>query len=170
MNNNQLQEANHYLTEFASLMRSTLQQNDNEFTPLSIEIKTLETYIKLEQLRFKFSYRIDVASNINTNETDVPSLLLQPLIENAIKHGVSALQEQGMIEIDISTQQKNVLLQIKDNGKGFTSNQSTSGYGLKLTLERIALLNKMYIQQQIQFSIDSNSRGTTVHLILENWL
>lgn len=171
INKNELSNANLYLTEFSSLLRESLKNNDKEFIPLSTELKTLETYIKLEQLRFHFNYTFQVDPNINTNAVEVPALLLQPLIENAIKHGVSSLDKNGFISINLQQEHKNLLIEIIDNGKGFDTSNRTKGFGLKLTNERIQLLNQSYKEQPIQLLINSDtSTGTIVHLIFETWL
>jgi LytS/YehU family sensor histidine kinase len=171
INKNDLSNANLYLTEFSSLLRESLKNNDKEFIPLKIELKVLEAYIKLEQLRFHFDYVIQVDSNLNTNNVDVPVLLLQPLIENAIKHGVSSLDTLGFIRINFVVKHKNLLIEIIDNGNGFDNSNKANGYGLKLTKERIELLNQSYKDQPIQMLINSEGlKGTIVHLLFNNWL
>jgi LytS/YehU family sensor histidine kinase len=171
INKNELSNANLYLTEFSSLLRESLKNNDKEFIPLNTELKTMETYIRLEQLRFHFNYSIQLDPSININAVEVPVLLLQPLIENAIKHGVSALDRNGCIDINLRQEHKNLSIEISDNGKGFDTSAITKGYGLKLTNERIQLLNQTYKDQPIQLAINSKLlNGTIVHLLFENWL
>jgi LytS/YehU family sensor histidine kinase len=93
------------------------------------------------------------------------------LIENAIKHGVSALDRNGCIKINLQQENKNLLIEISDNGKGFDTSVITKGYGLKLTNERIQLLNQTYKDQPIHLAINSKLlNGTIVHLLFENWL
>jgi hypothetical protein len=99
INKNDIPAANHYLTEFSSLLRESLRNNDKELVPLDAELRILETYLKLEQLRFHFQYEIIVDEAIDKNAVEIPALLLQPLIENAIKHGVAGLQEKGRVTI-----------------------------------------------------------------------
>lgn len=171
INKNELSNANLYLTEFSSLLRESLKNNDKEFIPLNTELKTMETYIRLEQLRFHFNYNIQLDPNINVNAVEVPVLLIQPLIENAIKHGVSALDKNCFININVQQEHKNLLIEIRDNGKGFDTSASTKGYGLKLTNERIQLLNQTYKGQPVHLDINSKlHNGTIVHLLFENWL
>jgi len=171
INKKELSNANLYLTEFSSLLRESLKNNDKEFIPLITEVKTLETYIRLEQLRFHFKYSFQIDPNINTNTVDIPALLLQPLIENSIKHGISSLDKNGFISISLQQKDKNLFIEISDNGKGFEIGNKTNGFGLKLTNERIQLLNQSYKEQPIQMSIKSDAEnGTIVHLIFENWI
>jgi two-component system, LytTR family, sensor kinase len=170
INKNDVTLANYYLTEFSNLLRESLLRNEKEFVPLSIELKTLETYIKLEQLRFPFAYSISVDEQLNTHDIEIPYLLLQPLVENAIKHGVSNLYEKGRIYLNIYAKGKDLGIDLSDNGKGFDTNDKTNGYGLKLTKERIELLNASNLYQPVHFEITSNDRGTEVHLLFKNWL
>ena len=170
MNQNKIEEANYYFAEFSSLLRDSMRNNEKEMLPLSIELQTAETYIKLEQLRFAFQYHISVAENINTSAVEVPALLLQPLIENAIKHGISSLHKEGIITLSIIAKEKDILITIQDNGKGFLPQEQTSGYGLLLTKERLKLINQNNNTQNIAMKIDSNTHGTTVLLTFKNWL
>jgi two-component system, LytTR family, sensor kinase len=171
VNANKLTSANYYLTAFSTLLRESLLSNDKEFVPLSTELKTLETYIKLENLRFPFQFSIDIDEKLDTNALEIPYLLLQPLVENAIKHGVSNLYEKGVLKLRFFTEHKNLCVDITDNGKGFNPQNTSQGYGLKLTKERIRLLNQSNPDQAVTLSIKSNeTNGTRAHIIFENWL
>lgn len=171
MNKNDLANANYYLTEFSTLLRESLANNEKEYVPLSIELKTLETYIKLEQLRFPFTYQIDVAKELDTHAIEIPYLLLQPLVENAIKHGVSSLYEKGKLTIHVYGKTNSLIVEIKDNGKGFNTNAETKGYGLKLTKERVRLLSESNKEQPVKFVMEShNEKGTIVYLLFKNWI
>ncbi len=171
MNKNDLTSANYYLTEFSTLLRESLLRNDKESVPLSIELKTLETYIKLERLRFPFAYSIDVDKLLDAHAIEIPYLLLQPLVENAIKHGVSNLYEKGVLTIRIYPKSNDLIVEIKDNGKGFDTNAETKGFGLKLTKERVRLLSESNRQQAVKLLLESDiEKGTTAYLVFKNWL
>lgn len=171
VNNNKTTSVNYYLTAFSTLLRESLKNNDKEFVPLSMELKNLETYIKLENLRFPFQFKLDIGSDLNTDAIEMPYLLLQPLVENAIKHGISNLYEKGRLTVKVYANDKDLKICIQNNGKGFNPQKETKGYGLKLTKERIRLLNNSNPQQPVTLSFDSNKdEGTTVHLTFENWL
>jgi len=171
INKSEVTQANMYLTEFSSLLRESLKNNDKEFVPLNTEIKTLVAYLKLEQLRFRFNYSFTIDTHLNADAIEIPSLLLQPLVENAIKHGVATLYESGLININIYKNNKDLVIDITDNGKGFDSTILSGGFGLKLTRERIQLLNLSFKEQPATLTIESNStKGTIVHLTFENWL
>jgi two-component system, LytTR family, sensor kinase len=158
------------LTAFSTLLRESLQNGEKEYVPLSIELKTLETYIKLENLRFPFVFSLDIDKNLDTNALEIPYLLLQPLVENAIKHGVSSLYEKGILKLHIYKKDSHLIVEISDNGKGFKMDKEKKGYGLKLTKERIRLLNQANPEQPVTPSIVSNDAGTKVQLVFKNWL
>lgn len=171
INKNDVAAANIYLTEFAGLMRETLTGNNKEMNSISQEINILNNYLRLEQLRFKFQYEINVNKNVQPDSIEIPSLLLQPLVENAVKHGIAVLQQNGEIKISFQQSNNNLSISIADNGKGFDSNATTNGMGLKLTNDRIELLNQSLKNQSIQLSFSNNTpRGTVVNLLFENWL
>ena len=168
INKNEIGNANKYLSEFAGLMRDTLESGNQEFNNLSSEIKTLENYLRLEQLRFAFQFNISVDQSINASVTEIPTFLLQPLVENAVKHGVASLHDKGKIEILFTEKEKDMVVVISDNGNGFKI-KNENGYGLKLTKGRIELLNTMIKGQSISLSINTD-HTTVVYLTFKNWL
>jgi len=170
INKQDIRGANSYLSDFAKLMRESLQSGNREETPLKKEIVVLETYLRLEKLRFGFEFQIVVQENINTYEINIPSLLLQPLVENAIKHGISGDQKDGNITIHFNAIADDIVVTISDNGRGFDPAIPTLGYGLKLTRDRIELLNKLKPVQRIDFNIQSEPTGTEITLAFNNWL
>jgi two-component system, LytTR family, sensor kinase len=170
INKQDVQGANTYLADFARLMRESLANNNKDYNTLKEEISVLETYLKLEQLRFGFKYYLTV-NDINIYETEIPSMLLQPLIENAVKHGISSLKENGIINVEFSKNNNDLVVKVQDNGAGFVYNEDLSGYGLKLTRDRIKLLNQIMTGQNIEFIFEKNSQlGTSVLITFKNWL
>ena len=169
INTNKIDEANEYLTDFSRLLRNTLNEAGKVFQSLENEIKMLETYLKLEQLRFRFTYSINLGANLDANELEIPALLLQPLLENAIKHGVSECREQGSIAINFSRNNHDMIAEIRDNGKGFPPSVQ-DGYGWKLTNDKIMLLGKMLKSQSIEKTIFRENNQTCVQLIFKNWI
>ncbi|TAE30779.1 MAG: histidine kinase [Cytophagales bacterium] len=171
INRQDLNGANEYLSDFARLMRESLTNSGNEETPLRRELQTMDTYLRLEQLRFGFAYNVQVDKGLDLFSTNTPSLLWQPLLENAVKHGVSTLQEAGRIEVNLEKEGNSLIVSIIDNGKGYEATDSTTGFGLKLTRERIALLNKLNAQQPILLAFSHRvPLGTTATLTFTDWL
>lgn len=170
INHQNLKEANDYLTDFAQLLRETLTQSSQQETSLFQELQTMETYLKLEQLRFGFCYSMEVDTQLEVYAISLPPLLWQPLVENAIKHGISALQEKGVISVLFQQKGEALCLKIRDNGQGFDTKIPTTGFGLKLTKERIALLNQLNPEQPITLEIETLADlGTQVTLTFNHW-
>lgn len=173
VNKKDIEGANHYLSRFANLTRKVLNTGEHDLISLEDELRILDDYLQMEQLRFGFQYRIEPDASVNMANTEVPAMLLQPFVENAVKHGVSDLRERGEIAVIVCNENNNLNLIITDNGVGFKprSNQDGgSSFGLKLSEERIELLNQLYAGNPFSLSIDSNADGTTVTVKLKDWI
>ena len=168
INKHDVDQANTYLTGFSRLLRNTLQNSGREMVPLNIEMANIENYIQLEQLRFGFRYGIVADEVVRHTQLEVPSMLMQPVVENAVKHGISGLGPAGMLEVIFKIENQDLLITIRDNGRGFDTNQKTKGKGLSLTHERIKLLNKQ--KYQITMQMASGDEGTEVIMTFKNWL
>jgi len=92
----------------------------------------------MEQLRFNFKYEITTDPNLDLNNMEIPSMLLQPFIENAVKHGIASLSSDGQINIAIFKTYSDLILRIEDNGKGFDTSKTYEGLGFNLSTKRIA--------------------------------
>lgn len=170
MNKQENDKAHQYLSTFGSLLRNVLTNSNQDNTTLDQEMRSLEAYLQLEQLRFRFQYSITVAADIQTSIVSLPVMLLQPLAENAVRHGIAGMEEKGYIRISFTKEASNLLATIEDNGKGFDTTQPTTGYGLKLVREKIQLINTLQEQQAIHYDLYSTGAGTTVLLTFKNWL
>jgi two-component system LytT family sensor kinase len=170
VNNKDTEAANRYLSEFGHLLRDSLAISDKDFTELALETGILDTYLKLEQLRFGFSYTIETAPDVAATATDIPAFLLQPIVENAVKHGVSDFREGGRVRLRFYREKANFIAEVNDNGKTWDTLNAPSGYGLRLTRERIRLLNQLLKGPVIEMTIVSTpSAGTTVKIEFSNW-
>lgn len=146
------QTASLYLTKFAKLIRLILDNSNSKNVPLSSEMEALKLYIDMEALRFdkKFSYTIDVDEGLTLDSIEVPPLIIQPYVENAIWHGLLHKPTVGHLHIHLSLAGQNLRCLIEDNGVGrekakeLRSKSATSkkSLGMKLTEDRLALLNK----------------------------
>jgi tetratricopeptide (TPR) repeat protein len=147
--------ANKYLSDFSHLMRSVLENSEEDFIPLKKEIELLDLYTKLEHFRFqdKFDYTIEVDDKINVEEFQIPPMLLQPYIENAVWHGLRYKTDKGHLKIAIQPKSKNeITISITDDGIGRerskalkTANQKKqNSKGMNNIKKRVAILNEMY--------------------------
>jgi LytS/YehU family sensor histidine kinase len=169
LNDNQIEKANQYLVGFGSLLRNTLESSEKEMQSLEMEIKSINNYIELEQLRNPFSFRFTIDEKIGVHEVQTLPLLTQPLIENAIKHGISN-KEKAEITLTISKKADDLIFELADNGKGFDTLAEQKGFGLKLVKDRIMLFNQSSKKMKIEMKIQSNLSGTQITIYYKNWL
>ena len=173
VNKKDMDGANHYLSRFADLTRKVLNTGEHDLISLDDEINILDDYLQMEQLRFNFKYDIKADANLNRENIDVPAMLLQPFVENAVKHGVANLREKGLVTIHINNEGSNLVFIISDNGPGFKQNTGEAikdSFGLKLTEERIELLNQVYKDQPVILNVQTAATGTTITITLTNWI
>ncbi|MGG1923720.1 histidine kinase [Chryseobacterium cucumeris] len=168
--NNEL-EANQYLTKFSKLMRGVMENSTEDFIPFQQELDLLQNYLALEKTRFadKFDYEIEVDENLNMQNLQVPGMLIQPFLENAVWHGLRYRTEKGFLTLSFEKSESHLKILIEDNGIGIeeskkqkTEHQKTrEGRGMKNTLERIQLLNDLY-KKDITCSIKDKENNSGV--------
>lgn len=176
INTKDTSSANKILTGFARLIRKNLDICTKSFISIEEEVEYLSLYLTLEKKRFgeKFNYNIHIAPDIDQDETMIPSMILQPYIENAIWHGLMPKEEGGKISIVIQHQDAAYLLiQIIDDGVGIDNSllikkEKHESKGMSLTQERINLINQIEANP-IQISIKQNGNsGTTISILVPN--
>ncbi|MBK9509949.1 MAG: histidine kinase [Cytophagaceae bacterium] len=144
-----------YLTKFSKLIRLVLDNSRSERLTLDKEIETLRLYIEMEIMRFKekVAYEMQVSTEIDQQYIEIPPLLIQPFVENAIWHGLMHKEFGGKVSILVSLIEENMLeIQVIDNGVGreksaeYKSKTATKhkSFGMKVTNERIDLINQIY--------------------------
>ena len=171
-------KANKYLSDFSKLMRSVLEVNQKETIDLAEEINLSALYLMLEQSRFndKFDHELIVDQQLRSSDVQIPPLLLQPYIENAIWHGLRYRDTKGKLSVVIKNEQENIRIEILDNGIGrknssaqktkFQKQQESTG--MKNTQSRMDIVEKLY-GSSFQLSIDdafddSKYPGTLVRI------
>ena len=148
--------ASEYLTKFSRLIRLVLENSRNDRITLASELDALRLYMEMETMRFKekLKYNIAVEKDVDLDYIEIPPLLLQPYVENAIWHGLMQKEEGGRIDITVAMEQNDSMLSINivDDGIGrakaaeLKSKTATKhkSYGMKVTSERLALINQIY--------------------------
>jgi sensor histidine kinase YesM len=176
---NDSKAASDYLTKFSRLIRQMLENSRSDRISLTNEIQSLELYIQMEAMRFKekLKYAITVDKNIDSDYIEIPPLLIQPYVENAIWHGLMQKEEGGKIAIHLSKNDLDDILiaTVTDNGIGrkkateIKSKSATrhKSYGMKVTSERIALINQVYnsnttVEVRDLYDETGQAAGTTV--------
>ncbi|MFD2285383.1 sensor histidine kinase [Pedobacter petrophilus] len=168
MNKNEIDNANRYLNKFARLTRNVL--DNKELISLTEEKILLDDYLQMEQLRFGLQYKINSTIDLDVQNIEIPTMLLQPFVENAVKHGIAEKGNSGNIEINFNKRSTSLILEIKDNGQGFDADQTYNGLGLTLSKNRISLLNTIYKETPFVLDIQSDLNGTVVTITLKQWL
>lgn len=141
-----------YLNKFAKLIRIILNNSEKSAITLREEIEALELYLQLEELRFseKFSYQVHIDPDIDIDYYEVPPLILQPYVENAILHGLNPKPEKGLLEISIKKEGTFIVCTVCDNGIGRRQAMEMKGevirrhvsHGTRITRERLEILNR----------------------------
>ncbi len=147
---NDAAQAMGYMSKFSKLMRQVLENSTNEFASIADELKTLSYYIELEQLRcnYGFNYEFIIDEQIDQHNTEMPSMLLQPFVENAILHGLRNMSTVGLLKIIMLYQHEHILCIIEDNGIGreaaaklkMAKNISHKSRAIDINTKRIALM------------------------------
>jgi len=172
-------QANDYLVKFSRLIRTILNNAQENEISLSQEMETINLYIELEQLRFEyaFDYVQEMDLGLDTTEIIIPALLLQPYVENAIWHGLMPLNERkGLLRVKIWEENGLLRINIADNGVGRNASglikkkPSHESLGMELNSQRVALfsqgLESVSVVVEDCYTVNNEAAGTTVHLTL----
>lgn len=143
-----------YLAKFSRLMRLVLENSKSDRITLKQEIETLQLYMEMEAMRFKekLAYEINIADTVDVDYIEMPPMLIQPYVENAIWHGLMPREDGGKVVLSFSCQENNLQITVTDNGVGRTkaaelrskSITAHKSFGMSITHQRIELINQMY--------------------------
>lgn len=182
---NDKESARGYLSKFSTLMRLILNSSREETISLAEELDTLKLYVDLERLRFDdlFDYEVSITDEIDPDEIEVPTMLLQPYIENAIIHGLkNKIGEQGLLKLSISAREEGLFVVVEDNGIGRSRaaeirQQKLSRYkslGMRVTQDRLNIWAKGGNSPAVRiidlFNEDEQPRGTRVEVFIKGIL
>jgi sensor histidine kinase YesM len=173
--NGDIKSSNKYLTSFSKLMRNTLENTSEELIPLNQEIDFIENYIKLEAMRFNdgFNYEINIDESISIKNLMVPSMVLQPIIENAIWHGLLPKENDNkQLTIKILDNKENIVYKVIDNGVGLkeiSKDLENKSLGISITQTRLKNLSKIHGKSFIltikNLNESTNETGVIAELI-----
>jgi two-component sensor histidine kinase len=171
-------QASEYLTKFSRLVRIILSSSSNVSVSLAEDLEALQLYLELESLRFekKFCYKIECDPEIDTDFVQVPPMLLQPFVENAIWHGLMNKEGEGHLWININQENSTLLCTITDDGIGrkkAAELEDKSGkhksMGMKITESRIAMMREMNGESksvEIKDLVDSDGSAAGTEVVL----
>jgi len=135
-----------YIGNIASIIRTNLETASMEYVHLSAEIEFLKKYIEIEKVRFKDILNVEIINSVEESNILLPPMLIQPLIENAVKHGIRGLNRVGHITVTFQSKDETLTVEVKDNGVGMEYAQKFSksehnGMSIKIIQQRLSLLN-----------------------------
>jgi tetratricopeptide (TPR) repeat protein len=174
---NETENADYYIGKFAELLRLVLDQSQNTFIPLSEEIRLIELYVTLEEMRFErtIDFSIHGLENFDYKKMLIPGMLIQPLIENAVKHGLAYKKGEARIAIYFTSLDKKLICRVEDNGVGRTVaahhrvSENHTAKGLPIIKDRIRLLSELFhmnLNYQESDVLDAHGQvsGTAIQL------
>jgi LytS/YehU family sensor histidine kinase len=151
---NKSADAGKYLNKFARLMRVILNNSEKSLITIREELEYLQLYLDLEEMRFegKFKSHIDIAGDIDVDYFEIPAMLLQPYVENAILHGLTPKEGEGRLEIKMRLNKNTLICSVIDNGIGrekaremrqLSKRKDHTSLGMKITHDRLELINRL---------------------------
>lgn len=159
-----------YLGKYAQIMRQTLESSYNDLVPIEQELDYLKNYLDLELLRQpgKFSYELLCTPDISPDELYIPSMVIQPFIENSIEHGFSSIETEGRIVVQFEMSGTMLRISITDNGKPSSAKQHKEypSRAMQITRDRLYLLNKQHGSNAVFTLQDNEGSGKRVDIIL----
>lgn len=160
------------LSKFSNIMRETLESTYKEYVTIEQEMEFLNEYLEVQKIRFPetFSYNITADEHMEIDDLLIPSMIIQPFVENSIEHGFVGLSKAGYIHIYFGINNKEILIEIKDNGKGLATEAKETQHvsrASQIIKDRIYLLN-IKLKTKAGFSIHNNENedGVTVKIHL----
>jgi sensor histidine kinase YesM len=138
-----IDSASEMLSRLGRLLRHSIDMDDTQMVTVENELETVQNYIAIEEIRFKDRLKWEKSIDPSVQKAVIPGLILQPLIENAVKHGIAKKMEKGRIWITIVREGNNLKISVKNDGPGLPKNwklDENSGFGLQATKKRLELI------------------------------
>ena len=176
------EETGDYINKFALLVRAILNNSKTKTISLKQEIKTIKLYTEIEQIRFEkeFEFEFKIDDTLDQDEIQIPSMLIQPFIENAIWHGLMHKEGKGKLTLGVFDQEDKILIEVLDNGIGRkraqaikenAMNTKSKSLGMEITSDRMSLIEKSlgikahFLVKDLQDQ-EGKSAGTRVQIII----
>lgn len=161
-------EASDYLAQYSRLMRQILENSAVEFVTLESEIEFIQNYIRMQQLRFdnSFNFQMIISDEIEIDNIEIPPMIAQPFIENAIEHGIRGVQNAGII-VKLDFKNSCLNFSVADNGKGVElvntqKREKHKSFAINITKERLLMFGKKTVALQIFSPNPETGNGTKV--------
>ncbi|MCH3884920.1 sensor histidine kinase [Tenacibaculum aquimarinum] len=173
INNNEIEASEAYLVKFSKLIRQFFELSKETEISLEQEIALIKNYLDIEKLRFKdkFEYKINIDTKLKTNQYKLPTMLLQPIVENAVNHGIFNKLENGNITINFSSENsKHIKVEIIDDGVGFVNTKKKTKRKIKSSnvledrlrfLNQTGLWNISYTEEELHPKLDDKGNKST---------
>ncbi len=179
---NKSADAGKYLNKFARLMRVILNNSEKSLITIREELEYLQLYLELEEMRFegKFTWKLDISEDIDIDYFEIPAMLLQPYVENAILHGLMPKNGGGKLDIVMRLEKNTIICSVIDNGIGrerakemrqLSKRKDHQSLGMKITHDRLELINRLN-NSQLSLTItdlyntDESPAGTRVDIFI----
>lgn len=173
---NDFKNSNRYIAKFAKLIRSILHLSEKNVITIQEEIDILIMYMDLEKMRFdeQFDYKIEVSSKIDKDYDEIPSMLLQPYVENAIWHGLMNKGKKGVIKINIQQEDDFLCCSVEDNGIGRKKsaeikakrNIKQKSVGMSITKERLDIISNHKVNVDTIDLFDENGQALGTKIVI----
>ncbi|MBL0146904.1 MAG: histidine kinase [Chitinophagaceae bacterium] len=155
------------LSKFSNIMRETLESTYKEYVTIEQEMEFLNEYLEVQKIRFPkaFTYEVSADKNLDIDELQIPAMIIQPFVENSIEHGFAGADYPGNVSIKFASENKELLIEIKDNGKGLNTtvkeNNEHISRASQIIKDRIYLLN-IKLKTKAGFRIDNAEGGGVI--------
>jgi two-component system sensor histidine kinase LytS len=152
------------------MLREVLKDNNSLFTTLARDIAMMQTYVTLGATTVSTShFRLRLIRQSTWKNIEFPPMLIQPSIENSIKHGIGITG--GMVSVTYHARNRDLVVTIQDNGSPKSEKKKEhSGHGIAITRDRINNLQRLYPEEKITYEVVHTTGGTLVRFIFTNWL
>jgi LytS/YehU family sensor histidine kinase len=164
-------DAIRFLNSFSRLIRRNMEISEKDWISIDEELELIQVYLELEKSRMnqKFDFQFKIQSDAMLSKVMIPTFLIQPLVENAIWHGLMPKESDRVLLVEVQVEKSELEIWIKDNGVGFGKNQNrthnSESKGIQMIKERLLLVEKMF-NRKIELSFVEPNEGTGTHVRL----